>query len=175
MIVIVTVATPVALRVSVAVSVMRCVPAERPTVVNETPAPIWPSMLLVQTSDAPVSAPSSGSVPVPANVTLLPSVNVAFAAGAVTMADGGRFTMTVLVFELLPLGSVIVRLTVKVPELAYACVDVLPDAVPPSPNVQAYVGEGDADVEPLASKLQRVETQLDVKFAVGGGDVRKPV
>ena len=70
----VTLAAAVAPSASVAVSVMTCVPAERLLVENVTPVPIRPLMLLDHTRDAPVSAPSSASVPVPAKLTLDPLV-----------------------------------------------------------------------------------------------------
>src|SRR5689334_25032348 len=54
---------------------MVCVPSERLFRLNEPPVPSTPSRLLVQTSEPPVSCPSSGSEPVPVNVTSLPSKN----------------------------------------------------------------------------------------------------
>ena len=46
-------------------------------------------MLLVHTSDAPVSAPCSGSVPVPVNGTDVPCWKLALFAGLEIAAIGG--------------------------------------------------------------------------------------
>ena len=48
---------------------MVCVPTDRFVFENDVPVPIAPSMLLVHVSDAPVNAPSSGSLPEPAKDT----------------------------------------------------------------------------------------------------------
>src|SRR5690349_21120317 len=70
-IVIVRVAVAVAFCESFAVSVIVCVPTDSVAVEKLVPVPIWPSRLDVQTSDAPVSAPSSGSVAEPVNDTVV--------------------------------------------------------------------------------------------------------
>src|SRR3954465_108097 len=82
---------------SVAVSVMVCVPTDRVDFENEVPVPMAPSMLLVHTSDAPVSAPSSGSVPLPVNDTDVPCVKLAPFAGVLMDADGAWFAGAVIV------------------------------------------------------------------------------
>ena len=91
----VRVAVPVAPFESLAVSVMVCVPAESAVVETLAPVPIWPLMLLVQTSDAPDSAPSSTSLPAPVNVTLAPCAYEAPLAGAEMVAVGALFAAAV--------------------------------------------------------------------------------
>jgi len=83
-----TVDVPVSPCASRAVSVITCAPTLSVLIANDAPVPIAPLMLLLQVSDAPVSAPSSGSVPVPANATDVPWTTEEPAAGAVMAADG---------------------------------------------------------------------------------------
>ncbi len=90
-------AVPVAPFESVAVSVIVCVPTDNVLVENPVPVPICPLRLLVHTSDAPLSVPSSGSVPVPANETLVPCTTLVLFAGAEIAAVGGWFTISVIV------------------------------------------------------------------------------
>src|SRR4051812_45724978 len=82
---------PVAPFESVAVSVMVCVPPDSVEVVNDTPLPIVPSRLLVHTSDAPESVPSSGSDPLPVNDTVVPISTTVLFAGCEICAVGGLF------------------------------------------------------------------------------------
>src|SRR5205085_6635904 len=82
---------------------MVCVPTERLVVENDVPVPICPLMLDVHTSDAPESAPSSTSLPLPENVTAVPCTTLAPLAGAVIVAVGAV------------LGAVIVIERVAVP------------------------------------------------------------
>ena len=81
-------AVPVAPWESVAVSVMVWVPTERVDVENDVPVPIWPSRLLVQTSEAPLRTPSSGSLPEPWKGTFAPCAKLDPLAGAVIDAVG---------------------------------------------------------------------------------------
>ncbi len=82
-------AVPVAPFESVAVSVIVCVPTDKVLLANEVPVPIEPLTLLVHTSDAPVSAPSSGSEPDPVKVTLVPCTTLVPVVGAEMDAVGG--------------------------------------------------------------------------------------
>ncbi len=66
-----------------------CVPTERLLLAKDVPDPMDPSMLLVHASDAPVSAPSSGSEPDPVKVTLVPCTTLVPLVGAEIDAVGG--------------------------------------------------------------------------------------
>src|SRR4029079_9035940 len=72
---------PVAALASFAVSVIVCEPVVSVLVEKDTPVPIWPSRLLVHTSELPVRTPSSGSVPVPAKLTGVPGAKLALLSG----------------------------------------------------------------------------------------------
>ena len=56
---------------------MLCVPVGSEAVVSDAPLPKMPLMLLLHTSDAPDSVPSSVSLPAPTNETLEPCTTVA--------------------------------------------------------------------------------------------------
>ena len=56
-----------------------------------------------------------------------------------------------------PRSLVTVRLTLKVPVVAYECVTVLPDAVPPSPNVHAYDVIAEAPWPGMLAEASNVE------------------
>ena len=77
---------------SAAVSVITCVPTDKALVENDVPRPMVPFTLLVQVSALPDSAPSSGSVPVPLNVSVVPATTDAPDAGDEIEADGALFT-----------------------------------------------------------------------------------
>src|SRR5258708_13442048 len=90
-------AVPVAPCESVAVSVMVCVPRDKLLFENDVPVPIAPSMLLVHVNDAPVRTPSSGSLPEPVKVTLVPCTTLVPLAGALIDAVRARFTSNVMI------------------------------------------------------------------------------
>jgi hypothetical protein len=117
------VAVPVRPCASRAASVITCEPTDRLLFEKDVPVPIWPSRLLVHVSDAPVSEPLSGSLPVPANATLVPCTalppfegDVIVAVGAL-LADVGTCTALVMLFGC-PLPSVTVNVTLYVPTAA---------------------------------------------------------
>src|SRR6185369_14789181 len=104
---------------------------------------------------------------VPVNVAEVPCTNDALFAGLTMAAVGARLMTTLIVFQLLPFGSVTVSLTAYVPGAAYVWVGVLPLPLDASAKFQLYDGELHDDVELRASKLQAVATQFDVKFGTG--------
>src|ERR1700704_5749607 len=89
-----------------------CWPTERFDFVKVVPVPIWPSLSLDHTSDAPLSGPSSVSLPDPVKVTLVPCTKLALFVGAEIAAVGGWF------------GAVIVIITVAVPVAPFESVAV---------------------------------------------------
>src|SRR6185503_16533467 len=81
-------AEPVAPCVSCDVSVIVCVPAESVDVETLVPVPIAPLMLLLHVRAAPVSVPSSASLPLPVNVTVVPCGKLLPLAGPLMAAVG---------------------------------------------------------------------------------------
>lgn len=67
---------------SFAVSVIVCVPMPSDDVVSDAPVPSVPAMLLLHTSDAPDSVPSSTSTPAPTKETLVPCTTIPPVVGA---------------------------------------------------------------------------------------------
>ena len=67
---------------------IKCVPTANAFVLNDVPVPIVPLTLLVHTRDAPLNAPSSGSVPEPENVTAVPTCADELLDGELMAADG---------------------------------------------------------------------------------------
>ena len=90
---------------------------------NDVPVPICPDTLSVHTSDAPVSVPSSGSVPVPAKLTDAPCANEALFAGDVITATGGWLNGGGALASAETSDCDTVRDALAASEIAFACVE----------------------------------------------------